>query len=452
MMVYFNSSGEVTSVGRAPDSGLQSRGEVAFDQQLNQAMFGLQDIPGADGFQSRYSWAEADGGATSDWQGEYSIQQVGETQRAPMAMFGNDDELIVSTISRNGIAKSPVYSYDELGGLRQRGQLPDEVESGNYGFTAEDGIHVVAESWRGMVEYVAPTPDGPWEKHDLTSLNPHEYKNLKWGFGTRSPLTGNQYLGFGNDQQPGVVLTRESGSWQVLAAPDDMLFPTSMGEITSGENSGTRLICSSTYGETRLHAVDADGTTRKLAEFDGWSYMTADPTNEIVYVASESGQVYWSRFDDLENWQPVQAYDAQGNLQESIGRAGEINIHPGTGQVILPAADSGWIGNNEPMPSMGTTIYAAELENGVPVFRAIDRIEGAGLWELRTAQVGDDLYFGTGLASSQKQDGSAGAIYRIGASGLDDLAAARSYEQRIMPGAPLMIGDREWSPGGSRAS
>ena len=35
------------------------------------------------------------------------------------------------------------------------------------------------------------------------------------------------------------------------------------------------------------------------------------------------------------------------------------------------------------------------------------------MWELRTAVVGDELYYGTGLASSTKQDASPGAIYRI---------------------------------------
>jgi len=372
---------------------------------------------------------------SNSWDGEYGVAKVGETRRAPMAMFANGDELVLSTISRNGIKKSPVYTYDENNGLRQRSELPDEVESGNYGFTAEDGIHIVAESWNGMVEYIAPTADGPWKKHDLTALNPNEYKNLKWGFGYRAPESGTQYLGFGNDRHPGVVLTRESGDWEVLATAPDMLFPTSMGEINSGNNAGARLICSSTYDETRLHVVDADGTTRKVAEFEGWSYMTVDPANEIAYVASESGQVYWSSFDDLEQWQPVQVLDESGNVLEDMGRAGEINVHPTSGQVILPVADDGWIGNNTPTPSMGTTIYAATLEDGVPVFRPVERIEGAGLWELRTAVVGDDLFLGTGLAGPDKQDASPGAVYRISASG-ESVRSGPADRLAMMPTYP----------------
>jgi hypothetical protein len=101
-------------------------------------------------------------------------------------------------------------------------------------------------------------------------------------------------------------------------------------------------------------------------------------------------------------------------MLESIGRAGELRIHPGTGKMILPAADSGRIGQNNPVTEMGTNLYEASVENGVPVFRQFDRIEGAGLWELRTAAVGSDLYLGTGMAGPNKQDGSPGGIYRIG--------------------------------------
>lgn len=357
---------------------------------------------------------------------DYSVQKVAQTERAPMAMFAAGNDLIMGTISRNGISKSPVYSYNSTSGLQQRSQLPDDVESANYGFTAEDGLHIVAESWNGMVEYVAQSPDGPWVKHDLTSLNPQDYKNLKWGFGCSSSTTGRQYLGFGNDKHPGVVLSRVNGKWETLTAPNDMLFPTSMGEINAGKNAGTQLICSSTYGETRLHAVNADGTTRKVAEFDGWSYMTVDQVNRIAYVASESGQVYWSNFDDLEKWQPATYLDTNGNTLDSIGRAGEINVHPATGQIILPAADGGRIGNNRPTSEMGTNIYAATVENGAPVFRQIDRIEGAGLWELRTAAVGNDLYLGTGLVGNQEQDAALGGVYRIGSNVKDPLAPLQS--------------------------
>jgi hypothetical protein len=420
MMIHFDHLGLVHTTSRGYQPTRQEVGSVSFNSHLNQARERQQmsGIGGSDlQLRADTPWPGAssyNGEEAGSWSGNYTVQKVGQTDRAPMAMLAWGKQLLTTTISRNGISKSPVYSYDGTGGLQLRGHLPDEVESGNYGFTAEDGIHIVAESWNGMVEYVAPNPDGPWIKHDLTHLNPHNYKNLKWGFGFRSPGTGNQYLGFGNDRHPGMVLAREGANWKPLAAPGDMLFPTSMGEITDGINAGTRLICSSTYGETRLHAVDADGTTRKLAEFDGWSYMTADPVNRVAYVASESGQVFWSSFDDLENWQPTTCLDADGNILDNIGRAGEINIHPASGQVILPAADSGRIGNNGPVTEMGTNLYAASMEDGVPVFRQIDRIEGAGLWELRTAAVGNELYLGTGLTSQKQQDAAPGGLYRIG--------------------------------------
>jgi len=441
--MHFNTIGSAHRTGRTTHSHRTRSGSTAFGNHLERAM-GQQAVAatGRTGLQPQtlpvgYGGTEYIGWQPKSMNGKYSVQQVGQTNRAPMAMFSRGDELITSIISRNGTSKSSVYSYDSTGGLQLRGQLPDDVESGNYGFTAEDGVHIVAEAWNGMVEYVAPTPDGPWVKHDLTSLNPHEYKNLKWGFGFHSPTTGNQYLGFGNDRHPGVVLSRKNGTWQPLAAPEDMLFPTSMGEINDGVNAGTRLICSSTYGETRLHAVDANGNTRKLAEFDGWSYMTADPINRVAYVASESGQVFWSAFDDLENWQQATYLDKDGNTLDNIGRAGEINIHPTSGQVILPAADSGWIGNNTPTTEMGTNLYAASMVNGAPVFRQIDRIEGAGLWELRTAAVGNDLYLGTGLVSNQQQDAAPGGLYRIGTNseGLDGLRAPLNIHP--MATAPL---------------
>ena len=433
MLVYFDHAGRITHTGPMPDSRTPIADGPGFDHRLSEALAGREDPLGLMNDAAPRQGQDP----AVNWEGTYQTEMVGETKRAPMAMFANGDELVLSTISRNGISKSPVYSHGPETGLVQRSTLPDEVESGNYGFTAEDGVHIVAESWQGMVEYVAPSPDGPWTKHDLTALNPNEYKNLKWGFGYRAPQTGNQYLGFGNDRHPGVVLSRENDDWQVLATAPDMLFPTSMGEITSGKNGGSRLIVSSTYGETRVHVVDREGHTRKVAEFDGWSYGTVDPRAEVAYVASESGQVYWSAFDDLENWQPVQVVDRNNTPLTDMGRAGEINIHPGSGQVILPVADDGWIGNNEPTPSMGTTLYAAFIEDGIPVFRPVQRIEGAGLWELRTAAVGDDLYLGTGLAGPEKQDGSPGGVFRITATAAGSGEARSSAMTGLTKPPPL---------------
>lgn len=348
---------------------------------------------------------------------EYVTEKVGEIERAPHAMFEYNGELVVSTISRNGISNSPIYTYSDDNGLQRRSQLPDANESGNYGFSSDDGLHIVAEAWEGMIDYVAQSPDGPWIKHDYTHLNPHSYKNLKWGFGYRDPATGQQFMGFGNDEAPGVVITSEAGEWKLLSAPKDMLFPTSMGVITDGPNAGTRLICSSTYDKTRLHAVDANGQTRKLGNFEGWSYMVADPNNRIAYVATEKGKVFWSSFDDLKNWKECQYQDAQGNSLDKLGRSGELNVHPQTGQVILPAADNGYIGNNKPTTEMGTNLYEAVPMDNTVVFRQIGRIEGAGLWELRSTVVGNELYYGTGLVSDKKQDAALGAIYKISASG-----------------------------------
>ena len=162
----------------------------------------------------------------------YVTEKVGEIPRAPHAMFAHNGDLILSTISRNGISKSPIYSYSEDGGMQFRSELPDANESGNYGFSFGDGMHIVAEAWEGMVDYVSQGADGPWVKNDYTHLNPHEYKNLKWGFGFKCPETGQEFMGFGNDKQPGVVITQENGEWRTLSAPRDMLFPTSMGVIT----------------------------------------------------------------------------------------------------------------------------------------------------------------------------------------------------------------------------
>jgi hypothetical protein len=348
---------------------------------------------------------------------QYRIEDVGEIERAPHAMFEHNGELVMSTISRNGISHTPIYTYSDENGLQKRSRLPDSNEAGNYGFSFDDGLHIVVEAWEGMIDYVAQSPDGPWVKNDYTHLNPHSYKNLKWGYGYRCPVTGQQFMGFGNDKHPGMVITRQAGEWKRLTAPKDMLFPTSMGVIDDGPNAGTRLICSSTYGETRLHAVDANGHTSKLGDFKGWSYMVADHNNRIAYVATEKGNVHWSSFDDLKNWRECEYQDGQGNSLDKLGRCGEMNVHPQTGQVILPVADGGHISNNKPTAHMGTNLYEAVPVDNTVVFRQVGRIEDAGLWELRSSVVGDDLYYGTGLVSNKKQDAAPGGIYKIGTSG-----------------------------------
>ena len=352
--------------------------------------------------------------STTSGSSKYQAVMVAETARAPMAMFGYGDELVVSVISRSDMDCTPVYTYSGEEGLRLRSVLGEQAESGNYGFSAGGTLHMVAEAWDGMVDWTATSPDGPWIKNDFSDICPHSYKNLKWGFGYKCPVTGQQYLGFGNDDHPGCVLQYKNDSWQVLAAPEDMLFPTSMGVISKGSNQGTALIASATYGQSRLHTVSADGTTEKAAEFAGWGYMTVDHTAGIAYFASETGHVYYSSFNDLKNWKECQYQDAQGKTLSKLGRCGELNVHPKTGKVIVPVAEQGGaVGDNQPVTEAATLFYEAVVQNGKVTLKEAGRVEGTGFWELRTAVVGDELYYGSGLVSDKAQDAGPGAIYRV---------------------------------------
>ena len=172
-----------------------------------------------------------------------------------------------------------------------------------------------------------------------------------------------QFLGFGNDEHSGCVLEYKDGDWQLLASASDMLFPTSMGVVTKGANKGTKVIATSTYDKSRLYATTEDGQTEKIGSFDGWGYMTVDHSAGLVYFVSETGHVYYSSFNDLDNWKECLYQDAQGKSLSSIGRCGELNVHPKTGQVIVPAAEQGGnIGNNKATSEAATVFYAAVVK------------------------------------------------------------------------------------------
>ena len=167
--------------------------------------------------------------------GDYGYQQVGTIDRAPMAMFEHNGELLISAVTRNGINETPIWSYSENTGVIRRGELPEHAESGHYGFSFGDGFHITPESWDGPTDYVAYSPDGPYIQQDYTYLVPHAFKNLKWGFSYVDEGTGRQFMGFGNAGHPGMVITYEGNDWKLFSAPDDMRFPTGLGVITGGE-------------------------------------------------------------------------------------------------------------------------------------------------------------------------------------------------------------------------
>lgn len=345
---------------------------------------------------------------TPDYRTEYSYQleQVGETARAPMAMFEHDGNLVMSVISRSGISETPVYSYSEQTGVVKRGRLPEQAESGHYGFSDGETYHLVPESEGGMVDYTATSLDGPWTKHDLTYLNPHDYTNLKWGFGYQSPATGQQFLGYGLSEHPGVVLTLENGEWRTFAAADDMRFPTGIGVITSGENQGTTLI-SSSFGDTRLHAVTPDGKVTNIKQFEGWGVLRTDDNLGVAYVTTDQGRVYWSAYDDLANWRECAYQTAGGASLDKLSGFGEPNIHPQTGRMIFPAMDG---------DAGDTTLYEARPGKGGIVLKEVARLEGVGQWAGKSAVVGDDLFYGSGVTTGQDADRTSGAIFRINAT------------------------------------
>ncbi len=332
---------------------------------------------------------------------EYELTQVARIDRAPMAMFEHQGELVISAITRSGMSETPVWTYSPEQGLVKASQLPQAAESGHYGYSTGDVLHLTTESWGGMIDYTASDPEGPWTEHDMSHLNPHQYKNLTWGFSYQDPATGQQFMGFGRDDNPGVVLTYTNGGWQTLAAPDDMRFPTGVGVIDSGPNQGTVLV-SSSYGGCRIHAVSPDGTTEKIKTFDGWGVLRVDQNERVAYVQTDQGKVYWASFDDLETWKEC-LYKKPAGYTDSIEGLGEPNIHPTTGKMIFTAIDE----------STGTGIYEAHRKGEDIVLVEVAWLAEAGNWAGKSAAVGDDFYIGSGQRSGGSGDQVPGLIYRL---------------------------------------
>ena len=336
----------------------------------------------------------------------YSATEVGTIARAPMAMFEHKGELIISAITRNGINETPIWSYSESGGVQRRGRLPEQAESGHYGFSFGDGFHLTPESHGGPVDYVAYSPDGPYIKQDYSHLVPHSYKNLKWGFSYIDPASGRQFMGFGNAGHPGMVITFEGGEWKLFSAPGDMRFPTGLGVINGGVNDGTVLI-SSSYGGGKIHAVDPSGNTRTVKDLGDWSVLRVDQGNRIAYATTGRGEVYWASVDNLDHWQEVSSQKSSGDTPGKIEGFGEPMIHPQTGRMIFPAMSE----------SQGATwFYEARMEGGQVVLHEVLRIDGAAAWAGKMATVGNELYYGTGRANGQASDRTEGVIYKINPS------------------------------------
>lgn len=328
--------------------------------------------------------------------------RVGLVDRAPMAFFAHDGHLVVSGISRNQIQETSVWSI-ALGSEPEKASLlPDWCESGAAGYSADGVIHLAPEAWSGMVVYTSHSPRGPWTKHDFAHLNPHEYKDLKWGFATRDPDTGHQYLGFGNANHPGVVLIRDR-EWRLFAATPEMRFPTAVSDITGGLNAGSTLISTSTYGQCRLHLARPDGSVQTLLKHDAWGFARVDNNDGLAYLALEDGRVLWTTVSDLINWREC-IYHKPGGRVERIEILGEPLRHSRTGAMLFPTRDSqrGAIG-----------IYQPRLIDGEVVLEQVAWLEGAGDWAVKLAEVDGQMFVGAGLRTGDPEDRTPGVIYRL---------------------------------------
>lgn len=337
---------------------------------------------------------------------EYTVTHVGEVARAPMAMFDNNGELVISIISRNGINYTPVYSYTPGEGVRERQRLPESAESGHYGYTAGGQIHLTPESDRGMIDFTATDLDSGWTKHDYTHLNPHKYKNLKWGASYRCPVTGREFMGFGNNDKPGVVLNYNpsKGEWETFSADEDLRFPSSFGVITGGSNDGVVLVKSSQSGDTRIHAVHPDGRTERVSGIGGWGSMSVDHSKRVFYLTS-GGTVRYASFDNFHEWKEARVLDEQGNdVGKMDGGDGQAKVHPKNGRMIFSALHKG-DGN--------TSFYESREVDGEIVLKKVYQLDGAGEWAGKMAVVGTDLYFGTGMDTGKAADRTPGGIFRL---------------------------------------
>jgi len=340
---------------------------------------------------------------------EFEAQEVGRVDRAPMAFFEHDGELVISGITRNGISETPVWTYSEEDGVRRRSTLPRASESGSAGYSFGNGLHLTPESWGGVIDYTAASPDGPWETNDYTYLVPHEYKNLKWGFAYQCPVTGREFMGFGNADNPGMVITKGEDGWELFAAPEDMRFPTGMGIINSGANKGTALVSSGTYGHTVVHAVEPDGTTRKIMELGDWGFLKVDHSQRVAYLSSEEGRVYWASFDNPDSWKECKYTKPAGSV-DKIEKLGEAGIHPDTGTMLFPG-----------LGSDGTALYEARRQGNDIVLDEVLWLPGIGEWAVKTTTVDGEFYLGTGLKTGQAADRTPGVIYKIDLSEPDNV-------------------------------
>lgn len=357
----------------------------------------------------------------------FAFVRVGLVDRAPMAFFAHDGHLVVSGISRNQIRETSVWSVAPGGKPEKASLLPEWCESGAAGYSAEGTIHLAPESWSGMVVYTSNGPAGPWTKQDFTHLNPHEFKDLKWGFATRDPDTGHQYLGFGNADHAGVVLIRDR-EWRLFAATPDMRFPTAVSDITMGLNAGSTLISTSTYGQCRLHLARPDGGVQTILEQDTWGFARVDNADGLAYLALEDGRVLWSTVSDLLNWREC-LYHKPAGRAERIEILGEPLRHPRTGAMLFPTRDSqkGAIG-----------IYQPRLADGEVVLEQVAWQEGAGDWAVKLAEVDGQVFVGSGLRTGYPEDLTPGVIYRLE---LEPMTAGAPTE--VGPVRPWII---KWLP------
>ena len=340
---------------------------------------------------------------------EYRLVKVGETERAPMAFFEHDGQLVMSGITRNEMEETPVWTYTPGGTVQQASALPEWSESGAAGYSTGDMIHLTPEAWHGMVDYTAESPDGEWTKHDYTHLNPHEYKNLKWGFSTRDADTGNQYMGFGNGDHPGVVISYQNGEWRTFAATEEMRFPTAVSDITTGPNAGSTLISSSSYGESHLHLVRPDGSVQTLQDYNAWGFAKVDNADGVAYMALEDGRVMWAPLSDLNSWKECQ-YEKPSGAVDRIEILGEPVRNSQTGRMLFPTRDA---------EAGATGFYEPRFENGEVTLKQVAWLSGAGDWAVKVAEVDGQMYLGTGMRTSLQEDLTPGAIYRLEAVAKD---------------------------------
>jgi|GEM_PF-3428108 len=354
---------------------------------------------------------------------EYRLVKVGETERAPMAFFEHDGQLVMSGITRNEMEDTPVWTYTPGGTVRQASALPEWAESGAAGYSTGDVIHLTPEAWHGMVDYTAESPDGEWTKHDYTHLNPHEYKNLKWGFSTRDADTGNQYMGFGNGDHPGVVISYQNGEWRTFAATEEMRFPTAVSDITTGPNAGSTLISSSSYGESHLHLVRPDGSVQTLQDYNAWGFAKVDNADGVAYMALEDGRVMWAPLSDLNSWKECQYQKPTGSV-DRIEILGEPVRNTQTGRMLFPTRDA---------EDGATGFYEPRFVNGQVVLKQVAWLGGAGDWAVKVAEVGGQMYLGTGMRTSLQEDLTPGAIYRLEAVAKDGSALPTTTTTSVSP-------------------